>query len=71
MAGACFEKIKLLNAYQCATESYSRSVLELSQTIGILSRPDYDALYRMTEALRYDATAAGDVLNAHVADHGC
>lgn len=67
----CTEKTRLLGIYQQATVKYSQAVAQLNQSIGTSSKADYDALYRMTEALRLDAVKVKEDLDEHVAEHHC
>jgi hypothetical protein len=67
----CEDKRKLLEAYEYITQKYSAAVAELNKTMGTLSRADYNALYRKTEALRHDAGEAQSNLHMHVTAHGC
>jgi hypothetical protein len=39
--------------------------------MGRLSKADYDALYRKTEALRHDVASAQSDLQVHVTGHRC
>ena len=67
----CEEKARLLEAYQLITEKYSAALKGLQQKMGRLSKADYDALYRMTEALRHDSMLAQEKYQAHVRAHHC
>ena len=67
----CDEKRRLLQAYEHITQKYSAAVTELTETMGRLSKADYDALYRKTEALRQDVAAAQSDLQVHVTGHRC
>ncbi len=67
----CDEKAKLLELYQLAAGAYSEAVAQLHRNIGTSSKADYDALYRMTEALRRDALEAQGNLEKHVDRHHC
>jgi hypothetical protein len=67
----CDEKRRLLQTYEHITQKYSAAVTELNETMGRLSKADYDALYRKTEALRHDVAAAQSGLQAHVTEHRC
>jgi hypothetical protein len=67
----CDEKRRLLQAYEQITQKYSAEVTRLNETMGRLSKADYDALYRKTEALRHDVTAAQSNLQGHVTVHNC
>jgi hypothetical protein len=51
----CEEKQRLLGAYQYVTEQYSAALTQLQRKMGVLSKPSYDALYRITEALCHDS----------------
>jgi hypothetical protein len=70
-AEACAEKLRLITAYDKATRAYSNKLGELKRTMGTLSKAEYDAHYRMTEALRQDAMDAHGVLEQHVRLHRC
>ncbi len=65
----CEKKRKLLQSYQQATRKYSDAVAELAQKIGMSSKINYDALYRLTEALRIDAAEVKQDLETHIAEH--
>ena len=67
----CEEKRRLLIAYESVTHKYSAAVTELNQSMGTLSKADYDALYRKTEALRHDVAEAQSELQTHVTVHRC
>jgi len=67
----CGEKQRLLDVYQHVLEKHSAAVAELNGTMGTLSKPDYDALYRKTEAMREDVTIAQREFQVHVTEHGC
>ena len=67
----CDEKRRLLTAYEYITQKYSVAVTELNQSMGTLSKADYDALYRKTEALRHDVADAQSDLQKHVTAHRC
>ena len=67
----CDEKRRLLTAYESITQKYSAAVTELHQSMGTLSKPDYDALYRKTESLRHDVADAQSDLQKHVITHCC
>jgi len=67
----CDEKRKHLDVYQQATRKYSDAVAELGRMIGVSTKDDYQALYRMTEAMRVDAAEAKEQLERHVTDHHC
>ena len=68
---ACEEKRTLVAMYQQAAQKYSNAVTELNRKIGTSSKVAYEALYRMTEALRIDALQAQEALEKHVAAHHC
>jgi hypothetical protein len=67
----CPDKKRLLDAYQYVTQKYSAAVAQLNQKMGTSSKADYDALYRMTEALRQDAADAQQDLERHIGTHRC
>jgi CHASE3 domain sensor protein len=67
----CEEKRRLLETYQNATQAYAYGVEKLRRQMGTMDKPEYDALYRITEELRLGATGAREELNAHVKLHGC
>ena len=67
----CEMKKELLTAYQETTRKYSEAVAELNKYIGTSTKSEYDALYRMTEALRVDAAEAKLDLENHVEEHLC
>ena len=67
----CEKKRSLLETYQNATQAYADGVEKLRRQMGTMDKPEYDALYRITEELRLGATGAREELNAHVTLHGC
>jgi len=67
----CEQKTELVASVQQAARAYSDAVGNLNRIMGISSRTDYEAQYRMAEALRLDALAAQKNLEEHVASHGC
>ena len=67
----CEEKRRLLEKYQNATQAYADGVVKLRCHVGIIDKPEYDSLYRITEKLRLEVTGAREELNAHVRLHGC
>ena len=68
----CDEKTTLRNAFQTASESYSRAVMELSKSIGTASHDvHYKTLHRAVEQARRLSTEARDRLERHIAEHGC
>jgi hypothetical protein len=67
----CEEKKRLLETYQNATQAYADEVEKLRRHMGTMEKPEYEALYRMTEELRLGATGAREELNAHERLHGC
>ena len=64
-------RIRLLETYQDATQAYADGVEKLRRQMGTMDKPEYDALYLITEELRLGATGAREELNAHVTLHGC
>ena len=67
----CEEKRRLLETYQNATQAYADEVEKLRRQMGTMNKPEYDALYRITEERRLGGTGAREELNAHVTLHGC
>ena len=67
----CPEKSLLLSAYEKATRAYSDAVARLQRIMGVSSKTEYEAQYRMTEALRMVAAEAQQALERHVGTHGC
>ena len=64
----CEDKLRLLVAYQMATDAYSKAVSEL-----VTARPkaEYDELSRVAEQARYASMDARDRLERHKEEHGC
>jgi len=48
----CEEKRRMLETYQDATQAYADGVEKLRRQMGTMDKPEYDALYRITEELR-------------------
>lgn len=67
----CHEKHRLVDDYERLTIAYSSKVSELRERIGKSTKQEYEALYRMTEALRHDVRNAQMELENHIAAHGC
>jgi hypothetical protein len=67
----CEEKTRLLETYQNATQAYADAVEKLQRQMGTIDKPEYDALYGITEELRLGASGSREELNAHVSLHGC
>jgi len=71
MSVVCSAKNALLDAYEECATSYSRTITELRHKMGVLSQPEYQALYDWTEELRMKAREAQEALLRHIAEHGC
>jgi hypothetical protein len=67
----CPEKARLIAEYQKTTQEYSEAVAQLQRIMGVSLKTDYEAQYRMTEALRHDSIKAREELEQHIAIHGC
>jgi ABC-type transporter Mla subunit MlaD len=67
----CEDKLRLLMAYQAATEAYSKAVSELATKIGVTRKAEYDKVNRAAEQARYASMDARDRLERHTAEHGC
>jgi hypothetical protein len=71
MSVVCTAKNALLDAYEEGATSYSRAITELRHKMGVLSQPEYQALYDCTEELRMKAREAQEALLRHIGEHGC
>jgi hypothetical protein len=67
----CPTKTALLIAYQDATKLYGDSVGKLAQTIGVVSRDEYDSLRIASEKAHRLSLRALEALDAHNHEHGC
>jgi hypothetical protein len=67
----CDEKTKLRSAFQSASESYSKAVVQLSKSIGSVSLVHHNTLHRAAEQARRLSIEARDRLERHIAEHGC
>lgn len=67
----CEEKRGPLETYQKPTRAYADGVEKLRPQMGTMDKPEYDALYRITDELRAGVVEAREELNAHVKLHGC
>jgi hypothetical protein len=67
----CDEKTSLRNAFQHASESYSRAVVKLSKSIGTVSDVNYSKLHQATQQARRLSIEARDRLERHIAEHHC
>jgi hypothetical protein len=67
----CIDKNKLLDKYEKCANAYSSAVTDLRDKMGVLSQPEYQALYEHTEELRMRAREAQDMMLRHIAQHGC
>jgi len=70
-APICKEKASLVATYEEATRAHSEKLADLMRTMGTSSKEQYEAHYRMTEALRDEARMAREALEQHVKEHGC
>jgi hypothetical protein len=68
---SCPTKTALIAAWQEATETYSKTVAELSRNIGVISKSEYERLSRAAETARTRALKAKTALDTHTAAHGC
>jgi hypothetical protein len=69
--GDCETKNKLLFAYHDAAQVYTGAVLELSRSIGGVSRDDFRQLRRAAAAARALCVAACRDFETHKKEHGC
>ena len=67
----CDQKARLLQDYQEATDIYSANVRTLVQTVGNVSKPQYEHLSKTTEKARHAANDARGLLDLHISQHGC
>jgi len=64
----CEEKTRLLFAYQWSAERYSK-VLELAKKVD--SKLEYRQLCSVIEQVRNESVEARNLLERHLAEHGC
>jgi hypothetical protein len=67
----CVQKVALLEAYNAVTKQYADALMNLNLKIGVSSRTDYAAMYRIVESLRIDAADLRRELEFHVRNHRC
>jgi hypothetical protein len=67
----CEEKNRLTCEYQTATETFSKSVTELQEKMGVSSKDEYERLQRISEEWRVHSEQARLALEQHIAAHGC
>jgi len=67
----CAERTHLRNAFQSASESYSKAVIELSKSIGTASEVHYDELHRTADQARRLSNESRERLEGHIAGHRC
>jgi hypothetical protein len=67
----CEEKSRLTCEYQTATETFSKSVTELQEKMGVSSKDEYERLQRISEEWRVHSEQARLALEQHIAAHGC
>ena len=68
---SCPTKTLLLAAWRNAAEMYSKAVAQLSGSIGIVPKEDYENLAREADLAHKGAREAEANLEAHIRDHGC
>jgi hypothetical protein len=67
----CAEKDRLTTEYQAATGTFSQSVTELHDKMGVSSKEEYERLQRVSEEWRVHSEQARLALEQHIAAHGC
>lgn len=67
----CTEKMRLLDDFEKAANTYSDATAHLDVARGTLSRKEYEAEYRQIEDLRMTARLAQETLLRHIVIHGC
>ena len=68
---ACATKLELLTAYRAVTKSYSDTIAEVAQKIGIVSKAEYEKLNVAVLKARRLSAHALEALEAHTDEHGC
>jgi hypothetical protein len=67
----CDKKIRLTREYNAATETFSRSVAELLEKMGVSPKEEYERLQRVSEEWRVHSEQARLALEQHIAAHRC
>jgi hypothetical protein len=67
----CSEKERLLRAYGFASGDYHRTIMVLTERIGIMPKADYDRIRDYIENARTVLEAAREALDRHTVEHGC
>jgi hypothetical protein len=67
----CEEKTRLTMEYQAATATFSQSVADLHEKMGISSKDEYERLQRISEEWRVHSEQTRLALEQHIAAHGC
>jgi hypothetical protein len=67
----CEEKNRLTLEYQAATATFSQSVTDLHEKMGVSSKKEYERLQRISEEWRVHSEQARLALEQHIAAHGC
>jgi hypothetical protein len=68
---ACKEKSRLTQEYKTATETFSQSVAELHEKMGVSPKEEYERIQRASEEWRVHSEQARLALEQHIAAHGC
>jgi hypothetical protein len=68
---SCPVKRQLFAEWQKATETYSKTVADLSKKIGVLPRAEYEKLAQSAEEARAQSLEAKAALDTHTKLHGC
>ena len=71
MKPLCEVKTELLRAYQKASETYSKAVVELARHAADVPYTEFDRLRVVTAKAREACAAARDALQAHTYEHQC
>jgi hypothetical protein len=67
----CDEKYRLALEYAAARETFSQSVAELLEKMGVLPKEEYERLQRASEEWRVHSEHARLALEQHIAAHCC
>jgi DNA-binding CsgD family transcriptional regulator len=67
----CETKAILLDTYTTKNLVHAEALRHLRSVMGIVSKREYELLYRTAENLRLEALAAQEELEQHTASHHC
>jgi hypothetical protein len=67
----CEEKARLTLEYEAATTTFSQTVADLREKMGVSPKEEYERLQRVSEEWRVHSEQARLALEQHIAAHGC